>query len=621
MQKHFSTSIVFHQPADRSKSELVYASTVNIQDVLTPWAVFQSPKNGNVSVNNGNETPQSSEIRRVASLIKQEIKKCTGINTKPLNTQDVSMETARQLIPDSLYLLIKQFVVSDKRARPSNALNQSTAIEDERQILSIAQDIIHCNSKGRVKLPKHTSLAICVHHLTTSTRLIELLNRTGHCVSYDEMRAVNTSIAEDVLAKAEEFGTVIPTVIKAGSFVQIAANNNDINEETIDGKTTTHATTMVIYQNRTFGPDPPPSPVEQRPKRRSLQATGTVYDIEQCPVRGRRPAVTDHVGSVDTKWYDDLNNETGTARKADFIWTLLRLCPKKFGEAVVADVWEKQSIPSWAGFNAILYPEMPVVSNIGYCPMIDGSSNDFSTIYTVLKHAQKISAAMGQADGVITFDLAIYSKAKEIQWRFPNEFSNVVVRKGGFHIVLNFLSLLGKKFADSGLDDLLIESGVYAAGSTSALMKEKSYNRGIRAHKLCLEVFFRLMWDAFILWYESRDEKIPEEPVLHKIVDCVRAVESDKESARESLRKITTDLTEITDLFAIFKSENQERSNLFAFWDEYCSIENRKLEVASFQYCSNVTSIFCHGQAELCSLPTCSSRRCAETGTNSPGRL
>ena len=124
----------------------------------------------------------------------------------------------------------------------------------------------------------------------------------------------------------------------------------------------------------------------------------------------------------------------------------------------------------------------------------------------------------------------------------------------------------------------MIESGVYAAGSTSALMKGKSYNRGIRAHKLCLEVFFRLMWDAFILWYESRDEKIPEEPVLHKIVDCVRAVESDKESARESVRKITTDLTEITDLFAIFKSENQERSKLFAFWDEYCSMVTTLLQ-------------------------------------------
>ena len=59
---------------------------------------------------------------------------------------------------------------------------------------------------------------------------------------------------------------------------------------------------------------------------------------------------------------------------------------------------------------------------------------------------------------------------------------------------------------------------------------------------------------------------------------CVRAVESDKESARESVRKITTDLTEITDLFAIFKSENQERSKLFAFWDEYCSMVTTLLQ-------------------------------------------
>jgi len=199
-----------------------------------------------------------------------------------------------------------------------------------------------------------------------------------------------------------------------------------------------------------------------------------VYDIEEYPVRGRRPVVTDHIGSVKTEWYKDTNDEIRTARNADFIWALLRLCPKKFREAVIVEVLDKQAIPTWAGFTAILYPEMLVISNIRYCPMINGPSNDYSTIYTVLKHAQKISAAMGQGETVITFDLAIYSKAKEIQWRFSDEFSIVVVSMGGFYIALNFLSLLGKKFGDSGLDDLLIESGVYAAGSTSALMKGKS---------------------------------------------------------------------------------------------------------------------------------------------------
>ena len=64
------------------------------------------------------------------------------------------------------------------------------------------------------------------------------------------MRAVNTSIAEEVLTQVKAFGTVIPSNIKSGAFVQIAA--------TLDGKNTTHATTMVIYQSKMFGPDPPP---------------------------------------------------------------------------------------------------------------------------------------------------------------------------------------------------------------------------------------------------------------------------------------------------------------------------------------------------------------------------
>ena len=41
------------------------------------------------------------------------------------------------------------------------------------------------------------------------------------------------------------------------SFIQLAADNNDFNEETLDGKNTTHATTMVVYHRKPFGPEPP----------------------------------------------------------------------------------------------------------------------------------------------------------------------------------------------------------------------------------------------------------------------------------------------------------------------------------------------------------------------------
>ena len=81
----------------------------------------------------------------------------------------------------------------------------------------------------------------------------------GHCSSFVEMRAIDTSTALEVLAKANKFGTVIPSNISPGPFIQIAADNNDLNEETLDGKNTTHAATMVVYQRKVFGPDLSPA--------------------------------------------------------------------------------------------------------------------------------------------------------------------------------------------------------------------------------------------------------------------------------------------------------------------------------------------------------------------------
>ena len=52
-------------------------------------------------------------------------------------------------------------------------------------------------------------------------------------------------------------------------------------------------------------------------------------------------------------------------------------------------------------------------------------------------------------------------------------------------------------------------------------MKGKSYNTGIRAHKLAKEALFRWMWDAFVAWYESHHGKyegrvVNEDAVVEK---------------------------------------------------------------------------------------------------------
>ena len=117
-------------------------------------------------------------------------------------------------------------------------------------------------------------------------------------------------------------------------------------------------------------------------------------------------------------------------------------------------------------------------------------------------------SSLGQYDCVITFDLAIYSQAKEIQWKSPAEFGCIVIRLGGFHIILNYLALLGKMFEDSGLEDLLIESGIYGSNTASALRKGKSYNCGVRCYKLVMEAMVRLQWKSFVKWLEDEMKQL-----------------------------------------------------------------------------------------------------------------
>lgn len=69
-----------------------------------------------------------------------------------------------------------------------------------------------------------------------------------------------------------------------------------------------------------------------------------------------------------------------------------------------------------------------------------------------------MAAKLEQTDTVVVLDQAIYAKAVEVVWKKREDFSSIVLRMGSFHITCVFLSIIGKRFGDSGLGDLLLES-------------------------------------------------------------------------------------------------------------------------------------------------------------------
>ena len=67
------------------------------------------------------------------------------------------------LIPDSLYLLLRLMITSDitSVSEVSASKAECKNSNEERLVISIAQDIMYCCGKSGVKLPRYVSLAMC----------------------------------------------------------------------------------------------------------------------------------------------------------------------------------------------------------------------------------------------------------------------------------------------------------------------------------------------------------------------------------------------------------------------------------------------------------------------------
>ncbi|KAK3724019.1 hypothetical protein QZH41_000590 [Actinostola sp. cb2023] len=571
IKNHFGERIVFQQPYRRDISELVYSSEISLMDVINGAAAQRNDQPELLQKENSESA--ESVVYKAAKMLKGSIKECNSISLYPLSSNDIELERAKSLVPPDLYLFLRWLITSDDLdARFDSPCSN---VSDERRVLCLAQDMVHCLSHGRIKLPKHVGLAMAVRHITGSKEIVTILNRLGHCSSYDEIERVDTGLAKEILAKSRSVNVMIPSNIIPGNFVQFASDNNDINEETLDGKNTTHATTVVVYQRKVFGPMPPPPEAlaDHTQRKRSLGNTADHNEILECSAYGRRPTVTTFLGQMGNEPFMSTTPEYRLSCNMDVTWALSRIPSSKLFETDQAREEADPVVPNWSAFNSLVFMKTSLPSVIGYCPMINGASTELSTVYTVLKKAQRMCAHLNQRDMVITFDLAIYSKAKQIQFKFPEEFKDTIVRMGGFHIALNFIAVIGKRYQNSGLEDILIESGAYGPNSVTSLMKGKSYNRGVRAHKLMMEALFRLRWQAFVRWLnkttqESLRSSLDEQHVIKRMETFQMAI-NNKENVSQNLESMVTELKPLMEQFEAFRQEQKSKSKMFAFWDEY----------------------------------------------------
>ena len=88
-----------------------------------------------------------------------------------------------------------------------------------------------------------------------------------------------------------------------------------------------------------------------------------------------------------------------------------------------------------------------------------------------------------------------------------------------------------------------------------------------------MEALFRLMWDAFVAWYESHHGEyegrvVNEDAEVEKAEVCRRTITA-KGEVRPCMEELQEETLELRSLFQEFKSESRANSKMFAFWDDY----------------------------------------------------
>ena len=85
---------------------------------------------------------------------------------------------------------------------------------------------------------------------------------------------------------------------------------------------------------------------------------------------------------------------------------------------------------------------------------------------------------------VLTVDEALYCKLMMLKWTTADYQESLIVRRGGFRTIKNFLKILGRHMQSTGLLEVWTESNLMGQKTAENVMAGKDFPIAVRAHKI-----------------------------------------------------------------------------------------------------------------------------------------
>lgn len=342
--------------------------------------------------------------------------------------------------------------------------------------LSLANAIVAAARPRSYISPLLFGTGIYMHRIFGSRSVIDYLCAMGFSISYKEIMKFEASAVSQSQYQLSQ-----------NAYQQFIFDNADFNTKTLDGYGTFHCMGGIVCI--------------------SPESTCTFPNKIHRPKQSPKAELTGKFGFIPVVQYKKRHQglKSIAIKNIELTIDAEKLHQLKLHNSLWMSAYYfsfPRQVP-WNGFMSATVNGTFEVTRVLAIPFINLDPGNLATIYSALRFAAEQVQKQGQKYCFVTFDQPLYIKAVDMVTAAEETdiLQRLIIRLGGFHMLMSFLGSIGYLMAESGLEELW--NVIYAKNSIPAMLNGHSFSRSLRAHFLTQLAISLLALKDFSLDTES----------------------------------------------------------------------------------------------------------------------
>ena len=295
---------------------------------------------------------------------------------------------------------------------------------------------------------------------------------------------LETAIADATDASSDLLSTKIMRNPKEPSVFHSDFDNFDNFVNRMEGAGSVHTAHGIMLQDHNDDEVAATRPYElpQVPKTKKRSYVAREEELPPCYMTKRKgPDI-----KIKTQTVAGSHIARERANKINSLWVLAMSISSGSG----------QEVPGWNGFISENGVPPSTLTFLDYYPVINHPITEYCTIQECLRVSAEATKEVGHDCVITTFDLGVCMKAFPLVWTKPG-YEKHIILIGSFHLIWAYLKMVGKKMADTGFQEVLLEAELTTSGSMKGIIGGTNYARAMFCHKSIVEALERLLLQRF----------------------------------------------------------------------------------------------------------------------------